>query len=118
MPDFPDDLLPVLQSAWSAETSPQWLPGNPAKGQCNVIALVVHDFFGGETLKTETSSGWHYYNRVAGAHVDLTASQFASPIHYADVASDRTEALAGTSPDRYGRLRAQVGVGLKARQRP
>ena len=108
----PQDLLSVLRASWSRETSGQWLPENPARGQCNVTALVVNDLLGGEILKTEAPGGWHFYNRVGDVRYDFTESQFNGPIHYADVASDRHEALAGTAPERYAALKARVEKGL------
>ncbi len=110
MRDDPSALLPVLRMAWSSATSTQWLADNPARGQCNVTTLVVHDMFGGEILKTEAPGGWHFYNRVAGRRHDLTASQFEQPISYADIASDRTEALAGTERRQYGVLKQRIAL--------
>jgi hypothetical protein len=108
MTGSPNRLLPILRQCWSSETSGQWLLENPARGQCNVTSLVVQDLFGGEILKTEAPGGWHFYNRVDGARYDLTASQFAAPIPYADVASSRAEALAGTKVERYATLKARI----------
>ena len=59
-----------------------WTPDNPARGQCAVTALVVHDLLGGELLEAEvrdpdgSPQGFHYWNRLAGVDVDLTLSQF------------------------------------------
>jgi len=103
-----DQLLPMLRECWSTETSGQWLPENQARGQCNVTSLVVQDLFGGEILKTEAPGGWHFYNRVGGKRYDLTVSQFAAPIPYADIASSRDEALAGTRAERYAALKGRV----------
>ena len=104
----PDQLREILPRCWSLETSGQWRADNPALGQCNVTSLVVHEFCGGEIRKTETPGGWHFYNFVEGRRHDLTASQFAAPVKYADVASNRAEALAGTSEESYAVLKARV----------
>jgi hypothetical protein len=61
---------------------------------------------GGEILKTPLPEGDHFYNRIEGRRVDLTESQFATPVNYLDMASDRSEALAGTSVSNYEVLRA------------
>lgn len=108
MTPTPDRILPLLQKSWSLDTSRQWLPENPARGQCNVTALVVQDIFGGEILKTEAPGGWHFYNRVRGERYDLTSSQFAEPVPYADIISSREEAFAGTRPERHAVLRYRV----------
>ena len=98
----------VLRRCWSVETSSLWLPENPARGQCNVTALVFYDRFGGEILKTPVEGDWHFYNRVAGTAYDLSAEQFSVPPPYLDIPSNRDEALAGTAPERYQALAARV----------
>ena len=113
--DVLDEFRRVLRRSWSLETSPQWLPENPARGQCSVTALVVWDRFGGEILKTSVGNDWHFYNRVAGTVYDLTAEQFAVPPAYLDILSSRDEALAGTAPDRYQALAAHVGQALMSK---
>lgn len=110
MESSPARLLPILRRCWSIETSGQWLPDNPARGQCNVTALVVHDLCGGEILKTQAPGGWHFYNRVEGERHDLTASQFAASVSYVDIVSSRAEALAGTEPERYAALRKAMDL--------
>ena len=88
--DF-DEFHRILRRCWSVETSPQWLPENPARGQCAVTALVFCDHFGGEILKTLVENEWHFYNRVFGS-----------------IPSTRDEALAGTAPERYRALADRV----------
>ncbi|MCA6114515.1 hypothetical protein J6524_06220 [Bradyrhizobium sp. WSM 1738] len=95
------DLYRKLREAWSAETSGKWRPDNPAAGQCSVTALVVQDELGGEILKTDFGGAWHFYNRIDGRRIDLTMSQFDSPIGYDDLPSNRHEALRDTSVRQY-----------------
>ena len=105
----------VLRRCWSVETSPQWLPENPARGQYDVTALVVCDRFGGELLKTPIGSEWHFYNRVAGTVYDLTAEQVAALPAYLDIPSTRAEALAGTARERrYRALAARISRALSS----
>ena len=106
MPFEANRVAAALLGSWSIETSGNWLPDNPARGQCNVTALLIHDLFGGEILKTPLPEGDHFYNRIGGERIDLTASQFDAPVNYLDVVSSRDEALAGTSIARYQTLRA------------
>jgi hypothetical protein len=47
-----DRAAAALLHSWSLEASRQWLASNPARGQCNVTALLINEFFGGEVLKT------------------------------------------------------------------
>ncbi|MDG4801019.1 hypothetical protein [Micromonospora sp. WMMD980] len=80
-------LRPVVRASWTADTCdphdlPHWHPGNPARGQCGVTALVVQDLLGGDLVLGEvfvgdTKVGYHYWNRLPdGDEVDLTADQF------------------------------------------
>ncbi|MDQ8727235.1 hypothetical protein [Bradyrhizobium sp. LHD-71] len=101
-----DRVTPALLASWSSMTSEQWLASNPARGQCNVTALLLNEFFGGDILKTPLAEGDHFYNRIDGRRIDLTESQFATPASYLDIDSDRDEALAGTSAARYETLKA------------
>ena len=80
----------------------------PASGQCGVTALVVHDKFGGEILKTDVNGAWHFYNRIDGKRVDFTMGQFDSPIGYDDVPSNRDEALGDCSRQQYELLKGRV----------
>lgn len=104
----PDHLFEELKTAWSKESSSSWSSGNPAKGQCSVTALVVHDLFGGHILKTKTRGGTHFYNSIDGVRWDLTVSQFDYPIPFEDLASSREEALADTSREQYDALRSRL----------
>jgi hypothetical protein len=104
------DFYQQLRRSWSIETSSRWQPGNPASGQCGVTALVVHDKFGGEILKTDVNGAWHFYNRIDGRRVDFTMSQFDSPIGYDDVPSGRDEALGDCALQQYELLKGRVGV--------
>ena len=106
MPFEANRVAAALLGSWSIETSGNWLPHNPARGQCNVTALLIHELFGGEILKTPLPDGDHFYNWIEGKRIDLTASQFEAPVNYLDIASNRDEALAGTSIVKYKSLRA------------
>lgn len=110
----PDRIRSVLPSCWSIETSHGWRADNPARAQCNATAMVVQDLCGGDILKTDAPTGWHFYNRVAGRIHDMTASQFASPLAYDHTPSSRAEAGAGARRGQYDLLRARVVLRLAA----
>lgn len=104
------DVLGRLRRAWSAATSGKWRADAPALGQCSVTALLLHDRFGAELLSTPTPWGPHFYNRLGGERLDLTAEQFAAlgaalPA-YRDRPASRDEAMADTTPGRYAALLA------------
>jgi hypothetical protein len=81
------DVERVVRMSWSADTSDpvdraDWHPGNPARGQCGVTALVLNDLLGGELVLGEVHvngerTGMHYWNHLGdGVEVDLTRGQF------------------------------------------
>lgn len=106
--DQMNEFQAVLRGAWSNESSSKWTAENPALGQCGVTALVVHDVFGGEILKTPTPGGMHFYNRIAGCRCDFTEAQFSEPIQYADLLSSRDEAFRDTNAAQYNHLKTAV----------
>jgi hypothetical protein len=106
LPFEKDRVAAALRASWSSRSSGQWVARNPARGQCNVTALLVNELFGGDILKTALPEGDHFYNRIDGQRIDLTDSQFAAPVRYLDIVTDRSEAFAGTSASRYLALKA------------
>jgi hypothetical protein len=101
----------VLRKAWSSRTSGMWTADNAARGQCSVTALLIEELFGGEILKTPLPEGDHFYNRIDGQRIDLTASQFAAPIAYVDLPSNRQEALFDTTIAQYEALKTAFSEG-------
>ncbi|MGH1482393.1 MAG: YunG family protein [Geminicoccales bacterium] len=114
-----DRVREALEGAWSAETAIQWSAENPANGQCNVTAAVIHDLFGGDILRTRYPEFWHYYNRIAGKRIDLTDSQFsrpgarfAPPEQYDDHVSDMDAAMEGIPQREFDALRKALLLRL------
>ena len=109
------NLRTILDDAWSLETAPQWSAENPANGQCNVTAAVIHDLFGGEVLRTRIGEVWHYYNRIDGCRADLSDSQFTrpgarfpAPDPYEDELTTRDAAMEGIPQREYDTLRLEL----------
>ncbi|MGW2225894.1 YunG family protein [Streptomyces formicae] len=82
------DIESAVRDSWGADTCPPdstdpWPPENPARDQCGVTALVLHDLLGGELVRGEVHvdgirTDYHWWNRLgAGVDVDLTREQFA-----------------------------------------
>lgn len=105
--------LNILSDCWSINSSSKWTQDNPAKGQCGVTALVVNDFFGGEILKTVTTEGWHFYNKIENSRFDLTKSQFFKEPIYLDIASSREDAFVETNLEQYTYLKNRVNQYIK-----
>ncbi|MDO8270588.1 MAG: hypothetical protein Q7U82_01535 [Gammaproteobacteria bacterium] len=108
----------ALEKSWSARTS---LCFNtdiaPASyGQCAPTAIVVHEYLGGEILKTriqkyDGSFIRHFYNRIDGHRHDFTASQFEMDdywleVNYEDVPSSVEEALTEMMPGQIDAMRS------------
>jgi len=102
----PEEVAHGLRKSWSLATARQWTTENPAAGQCNVTALLVHELFGGELLKTRLPEGDHFYNRIGGQRYDFTDSQFIHPISYSDMLTTRSEAERGATNSELAALRA------------
>ncbi|GGQ52297.1 YunG family protein [Couchioplanes azureus] len=79
----------AIRSGWSPETCDpvdlaDWSPANPARGQCGVTALLLHELLGGRLLLATvlhadgTRQGVHYWNRLGRIELDLTREQFTA----------------------------------------
>ncbi|MEU9761397.1 hypothetical protein ACFYYY_16305 [Streptomyces sp. NPDC001834] len=77
----------AIRDGWGADTAtpdhrPDWTPDNPARDQCGVTALVLHDLLGGDLIRGEVHVDgervdYHWWNRFGmGIEVDLTREQF------------------------------------------
>jgi hypothetical protein len=77
----------AIRDSWSVETCDpidveNWSAANPSRGQCGATALVVRELLGGLLLEAEVlfdsgeHQGFHYWNRLPGLDLDLTADQF------------------------------------------
>lgn len=100
-----EQITKALLKSWSLESSSKWRKDNPAKGQCGVTALVIHDLLGGEIMKTQLPDGWHFYNVMNNKRYDFTASQFNENLEYTDIPSTRAEAYADTNEKQYSYLK-------------
>ena len=117
----------AIRDSWSIESCDPthvavWTPDNPARGQCAVTALVVHDLLGGELLEAEVRNpdgsrqGFHYWNRLAGLDVDLTLSQFRDgEVVQEPHPIDRLPSAPWLAHDQYLAFRERVRASL---QRP
>jgi GNAT superfamily N-acetyltransferase len=79
------DLEAAIRASWSSETSTdpgEWSPENPSRGQCDVTAMLVRSYLGGEILVANVLREGrrverHAWNRLpSGLTIDLTREQF------------------------------------------
>lgn len=99
------EILRALRKSWSPKTARQWREDNPALGQCNVTALVVHDLFGGQILQTQAPGGAHFYNWRQGRRFDFTSGQFDAPLRYADLDASTDDVRRGANDSEYETLK-------------
>ncbi|RKE06510.1 YunG family protein [Catellatospora citrea] len=115
----------AIRAGWGVDTCapedvPDWHAGNPARGQCGVTALVVHDLLGGDLMCGEVHvdgvrTDYHWWNRLSGGlEVDLTREQFRpEEIVTAGTAVVRPPAI-NRLRDEYELLRSRVLTALPA----
>ncbi|CAM5676360.1 putative protein OS=Streptomyces alboniger OX=132473 GN=CP975_01520 PE=4 SV=1 [Streptomyces alboniger] len=105
------DIEAAVRASWGADTStpeyrPRWSADNPARDQCGVTALVLHDLLGGDLLRGEVRvdgrrTDFHWWNRIGGGfEIDLTREQFAPE----EVVTEGTVVV---RPPRINRLREE-----------
>ncbi|MCY0895257.1 MAG: hypothetical protein OWS03_03015 [Alicyclobacillaceae bacterium] len=102
-----EQILRVLEECWSEETSSDYTPDLPSRGQGAVTALFLQDLLGGELLRTRVDQEWHYYNRIDGERVDCTVHQYRERVVYADERCPRTELEALVKPEESMTLRRE-----------
>ncbi|MER7751004.1 hypothetical protein [Kitasatospora sp. NPDC097643] len=118
-----NDIERAIRSSWGVDTcAPEdlalWRPDNPARGQCGVTALVVHDLLGGELMMGEVHVGGvrtdlHWWNRFAtGIEIDLTREQFGPDELVSPGRPVARPARPGRLQAQYELLRDRVAVEL------
>jgi len=100
-------LRQTLARCWRADTaygSANWSADTPSAGQCAITAVLVQELLGGTIHKMMVGEVSHYYGRIGGRVVDLTADQFREVPAYAQQ-DDEVEADAVLSrPDTKARF--------------
>ena len=84
----------ALKRTWEMDTISGWDSKSPVDGDDSVISLLIHDFFGGEILKTPKKRGWHFYNRIDGERVDFAdpfAGKLSEETNFEDIPSSPVE---------------------------
>ncbi len=71
----------LLAPTFSADTAARGETGvTPSFGHCAAVALVVQESMGGQLVSASVNGVSHWFNRICGYDVDLTADQFGGPI--------------------------------------
>lgn len=126
MPLDSEHLRSHFLGAWGADTcyphmSAEWSPENPARDQCGMTALVVHDIAGGTLVHAEVhvggrQIGHHYWNRLPdGSDLDLTSDQFLSEeMRVGGEVLVRPPGATGRHREQYELLRSRVLAAIAA----
>lgn len=118
------DIESAIRASWARDTCDDvdvedWSPDNPARGQCGVTALVLHDLLGGQIADAEVRDGERVQGRHSwlrtsgGVDVDLTREQFSAtetvgvPQLY-----ERPQRRPQRCAEQYERLRTRVYAAL------
>ena len=117
------ELEAVIAAAWGIDTTDdpeEWSAENPARGQCDVTALVVRDLLGGDilianVLREGKRIERHAWNRLpSGLTLDLTRSQFLHGETFEEPVVQEPLAVAA-APERYDRLARRVRAALESK---
>jgi GNAT superfamily N-acetyltransferase len=112
----------AIRQSWSSETSAdpdEWSPENPARGQCDVTAMLVRSYLGGEILVANVLHEGrrverHAWNRLpSGLTIDLTRDQFKCGELLGEPAAEEPLGL-GNARERQGLLAERVEKALRA----
>jgi hypothetical protein len=107
----------ALEASWSDKTSVCYNPSLApvSYGQCAATAIVVHERYGGEILRSEITRCdgaklRHFYNRIGGQRLDFTADQLNMHEHwsmpeYLDIPSSVAEAETELMPGQLDEMR-------------
>lgn len=116
----------AIRASWSLDTADEddgWTPDNPARGQCDVTSLVVHDIFGGEILAADVFRDGerveaHMWNRLPGGlELDLTREQFRGGEVIGRPSVRRRPATFDRDHPRYHRYEAYLVLAGRVRAR-
>jgi len=117
----------AIRQSWGPDTvdpDDGWSADNPARGQCDVTSLVVHDLVGGELMASDVYLDGarimaHMWNRLpSGIEVDLTREQFrGGEVLGEPTARDRPPAsvLGDPAHPRYHRYQAYLVLADRVR---
>ena len=115
------DLERVIAQAWGRDTSDdpnEWSEDNPARGQCDVTALLVRELLGGDILIANVLRNGrrverHAWNRLpSGLTLDLTRTQFRDGETFEQPVAQEPLAMRRT-PERYELLAQRVRTALR-----
>ena len=105
--------LPVVkiafQSSWKADSSSTGKLEIPnAKGQSDVTAMIIQDYFGGDICYITVNNQKHYFNVVEKQIVDVAIEKLEGGYDYKNVQTVDRKDFDETVQKRYGLLKART----------
>ena len=116
----------AIRQSWTLDTSDdpdEWSPANPSRGQCDITALLVNDFVGGELLAAGVFVDGqrvesHMWNRLPnGLELDLTRDQFKDGQVIGEPTARRRPSEFATDHPRYHRYETYLVLAARVRDR-
>lgn len=116
----------AIRASWGPDTvdpDDGWDPAHPARGQCDVTTLVVHDLFGGELLSADVYRDGervdgHMWNRLPGGlELDLTREQFVDGQEIGEAVASARPARFDSEHPRHHRYKAYLVLAERVRKR-
>jgi hypothetical protein len=114
------ELEQLIVQSWGPDTAALptlWSEDNPARGQCDVTALLVRELFGGDILCSNVLRGGmrverHAWNRLpSGVCIDLTRGQFKEGETFEEPTVQEPHELGGLA-ERHAILAARLRIAV------
>jgi len=68
----------ALKRTMTSRAKPEPGSGLASESQDIEISVMINDIFGGEILKTRDGKGRHFYNRINGERIDISAKEICN----------------------------------------
>ncbi len=109
----PETLLAAVRLSWSAETTDEWHPEDPARHQCGVSALVIQDYLGGQLVTNVFGGRAVWFNELADGTELFTRDDYGNRGYPRNRVKTRAQLMRHPDmPRRYTVLAARVAALL------
>lgn len=86
-------MLTAVRASWSAETTDEWHPDDPARHQCGVSALVIQDYLGGRVVMNVFGSRTVWFNELADGTELFTRDHSGERVYRENLARTRAQMM-------------------------
>jgi hypothetical protein len=113
-----EQIVLAIRASWTIETSSDpddWTPDNPSRGQCDASSFVFWEKFRGDLVLAEVfrdgvRTEHHYWNRIDGMDIDLTAEQFTHDEEIVEKSVLSNQFLRANAGDMHQELRDRIDM--------